>query len=533
MNEKLKGLLDRIVEFWKGLTVKQRMLIISSAVVVVITLIILSTVLSRPDMVELIACENTKQAAEVVDLLEGEDIIFDSSDDGLVIRVEKKKLSDAIWLLGSNNLQYAGYTIDNVTEGMTATESDKQKRYVVYMKGQLESLLENLEPVKKAVVQLTIPEDDGTLIAEKKEAYVGVTLTLVEPIDADVAQSIARNVAADIGNESTKNIHIMDNQGNTLFDGTDESSISGSASSQLSAKTKAEAQLNENVKRIILGTNIYDDATVVSNLELDFSQGTEVTTEYSAPDGQSQGLLDSEDYYNSSATNGVAGVPGTDSNNDDTYVLDTNGYSSSDVEQYSRDYALNSTISEIVKSVGSVNYENSSLAITTTEYVFYYEERLEEQGQLDNISFEEFQEQNSERVRVDVEPEHVALVSRATGIAEENIQIVSYQVPYFVPKETSTSVIMNNIIQIILLVLISALLLFVVIKGTRPVVVEETEPELSVEALLKTTKENQLEDIIESDGRSEVRKMIDKFVDENPEAVSALLRSWLNQDWEE
>jgi flagellar M-ring protein FliF len=80
--------------------------------------------------------------------------------------------------------------------------------------------------------------------------------------------------------------------------------------------------------------------------------------------------------------------------------------------------------------------------------------------------------------------------------------------------------------------LISALLLFVVIKGTRPVVVEETEPELSVEALLKTTKEAQLEDI-DYDDRSEVRKLIDKFVDENPEAVSALLRGWLNEDWEE
>ena len=532
MKERLKGLLDRIVEFWKGLTVKQRMLIISSAVVVVITLIILGTVLSRPDMVELITCENAAQASEVVDLLKGENINFDSSDDGLVIRVEKKNLSDAIWLLGSNNLQYTGYTIENVTEGMTATESDKQKKYVVYMKGQLESFLENLEPVKSAVVQLTIPEDDGTLIAEKKEASVGVTLTLVEPIDADVAQGIARNVAAALGNESTKNIHIMDNQGNTLFDGADESSMSGSASSQLSAKTKAEAQLNETVKRIILGTNVYDDATVAANLELDFSQGTEKTTEYYPPDGQTNGMLDSEDYYTSSATNGVAGVPGTDNNDDDTYELQTDGYSSSDVEQYSRNYALNSTISEIVKSVGSVNYENSSLAITATEYVFYYEDRLEEQGLLDDISFEEFQEQNSEKVKVDVDPAHITLVSRATGIAEENIQIVSYQVPYFVPKDTSTSALMNNIIQIILLVLISALLLFVVIKGTRPVVVEETEPELSVEALLKTTKENQLEDI-EVDTRSEVRKMIDKFVDENPEAVSALLRSWLNQDWEE
>lgn len=532
MNEKLKGLLDRIVEFWKGLTVKQRMLIVSSAVVVVATLIILSAVLSKPQMVELISCENAKQASEVVDLLNGSDILFDASDDGLRIRVDKKKLSDAIWLIGSNGLQSTTFTIENVTDGMTATESDKQKKYKVFAEGQLEEVLNSLEPVKEAKVILTLPENDGTLISEKQDASAAVTLTLIDTIDADVAQSIARTVAAALGNESTANIHIMDDQGHTLFDGADETSISGSASNQLTAKTKAESQINDAVKKIILGTNVYDDATVVSNLDLDFSQGTEKTKEFYAPDGQDNGMLTSEHVYNSNAVNGVAGTPGTDSNDDESYQLEDGGYSSSEVEEYTREYSPNEKITETIKSVGNVNYENSSLSISTVEYIFYYEEQLEEQGTLDNMTFEEFQAQNSERVKVDVDPDHIALVSKATGIAEENIQIVSYQVPYFVEKETSVNALMNNIIQIILLVLISALLLFVVIKGTRPVVVEETEPELSVEALLKTTQESQLEDI-DYDERSEVRKMIDKFVDENPEAVSALLRSWLNEDWEE
>ena len=62
--------------------------------------------------------------------------------------------------------------------------------------------------------------------------------------------------------------------------------------------------------------------------------------------------------------------------------------------------------------------------------------------------------------------------------------------------------------------------------------VTETEPELSVEDLLATTKENEenLEEIELSD-KSETRKMIEKFVDENPEAVAMLLRNWINDDW--
>ena len=58
------------------------------------------------------------------------------------------------------------------------------------------------------------------------------------------------------------------------------------------------------------------------------------------------------------------------------------------------------------------------------------------------------------------------------------------------------------------------------------------EPELSVEALLATTKENQSIDDIEFSDNSATKVMIDKFVDENPAAVATLLRNWLNEEWE-
>ncbi len=88
------------------------------------------------------------------------------------------------------------------------------------------------------------------------------------------------------------------------------------------------------------------------------------------------------------------------------------------------------------------------------------------------------------------------------------------------------------IFPIILAVVIFGLLAFVVFKSTRPVQVLETEPELSVEALLASTKENQPVEDIDLNEKSETRKAIDKFVDENPEAVALLLRNWLDEEWE-
>ena len=57
------------------------------------------------------------------------------------------------------------------------------------------------------------------------------------------------------------------------------------------------------------------------------------------------------------------------------------------------------------------------------------------------------------------------------------------------------------------------------------------EPELSVEDLLATTQEESRLDEIELDDKSETRILIEKFVDENPEAVASLLRNWINEEW--
>ena len=88
-----------------------------------------------------------------------------------------------------------------------------------------------------------------------------------------------------------------------------------------------------------------------------------------------------------------------------------------------------------------------------------------------------------------------------------------------------------DIAQIALIVLILALLAFVVISSLRRERKEvAAEEELSVESLLQTTQEAEIEDI-DLEAKSEVRLMVEKFVDENPDAAAALLRNWLNEEW--
>ena len=149
---------------------------------------------------------------------------------------------------------------------------------------------------------------------------------------------------------------------------------------------------------------------------------------------------------------------------------------------------------------------------------------------LEGTTFEQFQSENKDPIQIDVSDEVVDLIEKGTGISAANISVMAYQQPIFTEAEV-VPVATSNILMIVLAVLIVALLIFVVFKGTAPMDVMELEPELSVEQLLATTKENQSLEDIEFGEVSETRRMIEKFVDENPEAVAQLLRNWINEDW--
>ena len=90
---------------------------------------------------------------------------------------------------------------------------------------------------------------------------------------------------------------------------------------------------------------------------------------------------------------------------------------------------------------------------------------------------------------------------------------------------------MTDVLQIILIVLILGLLAFVILRSMRQARVEEPEPEISIDDILQSTQPDTELDEIGVEDKSEARKIVEKFVEDNPEAAANLLRNWLNDDW--
>ncbi len=532
MADRLRAIPAKILEWWNRFTSKQKTVIICIAAGVIIAFAILITVLTRPRYELLANCESTKEASQITGLLDGAGITYTVSDDGYQIRVLKEQLSDANLLLGANDIPAAAYGIDNVTDGgFSTTESDKQKRYKLYLESKMEEDLTRFEAVKKADVQLSLPENDGTLLSKAEESFASVILELDGEFTQENAAAMAQFVKTALGNENANNITILDSQGNLLYSGEDTYSATGNASNQLSVKQQAERLVRNEVKRVLLGTNQYDNIEVASNLTLDFSS-TEITEhDYTPADGQTQGVLSHEDVYSSENVNSSGGPPGTDSNSETTYEMPDTDESSATVSEESRDYLPNERIMSQTVPPGLIQYAESSISVTAITYRVEREEDIRDQGLLDGISWEEYKAANGGRTLQPVDDNIIDIVSKATGIAVENIAMVAYEEPLFIDRE-GLNIRPTDVIQVVLILIILGLLAFVVFRSMRGERQTEEEEPLSVEDLLQSTPEGELEDVVLED-MSEARKMIEKFVDENPEAVANLLRSWLNEDWGE
>lgn len=531
MADKIKELLNKVLEWWNRFSTKQKTFIISAGAGVILALAILITVLTKPQYTLLRSCDTTKEASEIAELLEGEGLDYKVSDDAYQITINKKQLSQANLLLASNNIQANAYTIDNVTSGgFSTTESDKQKRYELYLETRLaQDLLATFSFVKSAVVDLYIPDNDGTLISQQEDSSCWVVLELQEEISQETAAGLAKAIAVSIGNKTEENVVITDTQGNTLYSGSESYSISGTASSQLSVKAQWENKVKNDVRQVIMGTNQFDKVEVAVNLDVDFSTTTQTDHEFYVPDGQSQGYLSSERIYNSESTNGNEDVPGTDSNGNQEYVYQDNSYSTSETSEEERKYTPSEKITDKQIPAGTVNYENSSISCAFTSVVVIREEDVKAQGLLDGVTWEEYKLANEGQTPLEIDQSFYDMVAKATGFSEDNIAIVGYSENMFLDAE-GLGVSASDIMTIVLIIGILALLVFVVLRSMRTEKESEEPEELAVETLLQSQPEVDIENI-NTENISETRKMIEKFVDENPEAVASLLRNWLNEEW--
>ena len=539
MPEQIQKVLNRIVEWWKKFTTKQKTLMVSLTAVVVLALVILAVVMTKPVYVLLYTAVNYKEASQVKQLLDSDSSIKYRIENTTDFYVDRKDESNANMLMGSNNFATNGYAAaqvklkDYLSSGFSTTSADQQKYYRDYLEDKLEEDLAAQKLINSATVSLDIEGDDGTLFSRMQESSASVSLDLAGPITADQAYSIARFIATQLGNKTTDNVTILDQAtSKILYSGADQDSDSSLIASQMDQQTQMAANIKKEIKDALVGSGLFSNVEVGLSIDMSFDSVTDVIHRYWHNDGMDTGEIAQQYNYTASGTGAVDGVPGTTSNTDDTsyYTGTTDGEWS--VSKNETTYNNNEQITTTEKKGGTINYDNCSAAVVAVRHVIYDEDVVRANGELGDLTWDQFKAAHADNTRVDVDPVYISAVSRIVNCDTSAVEFICIEKPMF--KDSVRSRIgVTDILQIALTVLIFALLGYVVFRSTRKQKEVEPEPELSVEALLESTAENQdmLEDIGYAE-KSETRLLIEKFVEEKPDAVALLLRNWLNEEWE-
>lgn len=531
MAERVKHYLKKLLDIWNKYTRKQKTLIISAICIVAIAFALLIILMKRTEYKLLTVADTTADTSKIVTVLKDAGIKYKVGGDNLTVSVDAKRQTDAVLLLAENDMPSTGLTVDDLlNNSLSVTNYDRTLKVNLYFQNQLRKSIMNMEGIEDAEVYYLPSDSYDTILGEAEDTSASVILTVNDDFKAKTAETIAKVVASLIGNKNADLIKVADQYGNLLYGG-EEDLYSGSPSNKEDYKERLRNTYINNLYTGLIKSG-FDDAVIMPNLTFNMNKVTEMLTEYTPTEDQEQGVYSHSYTYKSENAGYTGGIPGTDSNDETSYQMPDSSNNSGKVDVSEYDYLPNEKVTNTEYEVGAVIPEESSISIVLRKAVTYKEENLQMEGVLNDMTFDEYAAQNSDLKPVTVDPGLVTMVSKATGIAESNIFISAYEQPIFVPKAVKVKS-WTDYLQIILAVLIVALLAFVVFKGVSPVEVTELEPELSVEQLLATTKENQTLEDIDFEQVSDVRRMIEKFVDEKPEAAAQLLRNWLNEEWNE
>lgn len=528
MPEFLSRLQEKFLDFWKNLDKSQKTRIYITAGILVVALAASIVLLTKVNYIPLISDADTKDIKEMTVILDEKGIKYKLTNDSKGILIDSKANSQAqVALL---NFPKVGMTFDDAISLMkiNTTESDKKQIWKQFETKDLIAKLKMLDNVADANVTLVKPEQSLFVQTsdEQKKASAIVVIKPKGELTEKQIKGIVMMVARSVEGLSPSEITVVDNNSNILNSDTGDEP-SAQASSQEEMRYKKAKELEKRVYNYFNGvqSDSFDTLRVAVNPVLDFNRLKSVKNEIANPTGMTEGAPISTLKTSESLSNGsVSGEPGIGTNpgtaNSPTYQVGTAGNGTYDKKSETINMDYTRITSEEEKALGVLDSEKSTMAVA-----LWYGNRVVDDAKLTADFINQIKDAASD----------------ATGIPAANITVNKLKIaPPTVVKKAITDVLKEIIdayglfALMILLTIGLALSVFPKKKKKdqgqdfgRLATATSTGPKFIVpEGPIEPVPE------IEFEEKNEVKKQIEKFVKQKPDAVAQLLRNWLQDEWE-
>ena len=542
MQKKIKNTLRTILDKWLQLERRQQIRIGAIAAVVLAVLAVTLYITLRPTMVVLHHGLGATDIGEIQAALDEVNIANRVTANATAIEVRQRDVNAAKIALAVADVPSGGrgtFTYFDALSfsGMGTTETTRRENFMRVAQEDLARNLRLFDGVRDAQVHLFVPDSHGWVIPMGQPASASVWLELARPLSNDQATAMARFVSRSVEGLLMENIEITDQNANTVFSGMDDGT-GVNITNQLELERLRTSEMEANIRAQL--APMFHEVRPMVNLVINWDSTQEHSRTVRNPLGPdtATGLVDFQRELRSNVTGEAAGAePGLGANNMTApdYAMGAAGLQSGSMRESEHRF-LYDTVERITEvGEGDINFERSSLSVMVYTYRRYHQVYMEQHGLLGEQRWEEFRD-TAQPVLMELDATVIDAVRLGTGIS--NVSIVWHELPVFYDRVV-TPVRVEQMIMFAILTLLIVLLAYGLIRSVKVADESEIEPELSVEDLLVSTQldeareaEAELTTSIELAKESEVKRQIEKFVDEKPEAVANLLRNWLNDDWE-
>ena len=372
MNQNLSKLGAQLRDIWSQLGSSQRVSILAATFVLVAGLVALAFWSSRPDYGLLYGRLSDSESSKVISALDDAKVPYKVGAGGSSIMVP----ADKVYLM---RMQLAGRGIPR-GDGVGFEIFDKpnfgisdfvqRANYIRAVQGELARTISQLDEVDSARVMIVLPENRLLLDKDKHPtASVFVRVRGNTQLQPQAINSIRFLVANSVEGLKPNNVSVVDNLGNVLSENSENDSLTGLTSTQLTARRNLEQYLGKKAQDMLEKVLGPGQAIVRISADMNFDTTTRTEEKYD-PDGQVIHSQTKNDENNDSTTSTAGGGPAGISANTSTETNSASQTAAGPVNNTRNrktvstvEYDVGKSVSSIMQAAGGIKRLSAAVTI--------------------------------------------------------------------------------------------------------------------------------------------------------------------------
>lgn len=244
---------------------------------------------STQQMALLYADLDTRDAAQMVDLLGRQHVPYHVASNGTQILVPADQVPDARLMLAKEGLPSGGsvgYEIFDRGDSFAPTDFQQKINETRALEGELARTIRAIRGVRGVRVHLVLPHREP-FAQEQQDAQAGVMLTMAgaAKLDREGVQAILNLVAAAVPGLKPRNIAIIDSRGDLLARAGEPTGAAGIAQTDQELRRGTELRIARAVEDMLEPSLGFGKVRAEASVRMNFDQVKETQERYD-PDGQ-------------------------------------------------------------------------------------------------------------------------------------------------------------------------------------------------------------------------------------------------------